>query len=400
MARNRDENSKRFSKPLSNRLPGGERTADFDYILVSLLIIFYGFGLVMVFSASLKEGIALKDPLYYLKRQVLWTVLSMTACAGFIFIDPRALERARKSLVWVIIIMLVLLLLPRSISGGIVHPSRRWFRMLSFGFQPSEFAKFALVLYLASILSKKGERIRDFYHGFLPPFLVICALSLLVLLQPDFSTAFLIFFVGILMFFVAGLRALSIASLAAVSVPALYLLISGRGYRADRIAGFFNPWMDPTDKGYQIIQSFKAFAYGGFTGVGLGRSVQKMKYLPIPHSDFIYAIVAEETGFFGAMLVILLYLFFAYRGFVIAYSRRESYEFLLAFGITSVVVWGAIFNIAVVTGLLPSTGITLPFISYGGSSLLSNSIMLGVLLNLSRRRALPAALSDAEGAHA
>jgi cell division protein FtsW len=388
MAKMRDGNSRRIQV--------GERAGEFDYVLVSLLIVFYGFGLVMVFSSSLKEGIALKDPLYYLKRQVLWTVISMTACAGFIFIDPRALERAKKSLVWVFIIMLLLLLLPQSISGGIVHPSRRWFRMLSFGFQPSEFAKFALVLYLASILSKKGERIRDFYRGFLPPFLVMCAFSLLVLLQPDFSTAFLIFFISMTMFFVAGLRALSIASMAAVSIPALYLLISGRGYRADRILGFLNPWIDPTDKGYQIIQSFKAFAYGGFTGVGLGRSVQKMKYLPIPHSDFIYAIVAEETGFFGAILVILLYLFFAYRGYMIAYARQERFEFLLAFGITSVIVWGAIFNLAVVTGLLPSTGITLPFISYGGSSLLSNSIMTGILLNLSRRRALTAARADTE----
>jgi cell division protein FtsW len=376
---------------LSGRLPGGRATGEFDYILVSLLIIFYGFGLVMVFSASLKEGIAMRDPLHYLKRQVLWTLLSMTACAGFIFIDPRALERGRKSLIWIIVVMLVLLLLPRTINGGLVHPSRRWFRALSFGFQPAEFAKFVLVIYLASILSRKGERIRDFYRGFLPPFLVMCVFSFLVFLQPDFSTAFLIFFVGILMFFVAGLRGLSIASLAAVSVPALILMVSGRGYRADRILGYLNPWIDPTDKGYQIIQSFKAFAYGGLTGVGLGRSVQKMKYLPIPHSDYIYAIVAEETGFFGAILVILLYLFFAYRGFSIAYSRQESYEFLLAFGITSTVVWGAIFNIAVVTGLLPSTGITLPFISYGGSSLLANSMMAGILLNLSRRRALPAA---------
>jgi cell division protein FtsW len=380
MARNRIENG----RGLQNRFPGATKTGEIDYVLVSLLIIFYGFGLVMVFSSSLKEGIALKDPLYYLKRQVLWTVLSMTACAGFIFIEPRALERAKKTLLWTIIIMLVLLLLPRSITGDIVHPSRRWFRMLSLGFQPSEFAKFALVLYLASILSKKGEGIRDFYRGFLPPFLVICAFSLLVFLQPDFSTAILIFFVGILIFYVAGLRALSIASLAAVSIPALYLMISGRGYRAERILGYINPWIDPTDKGYQVIQSFKAFAYGGFTGVGLGRSVQKMKYLPIPHSDFIYAIVAEETGFFGAILVLILYLFFAYRGYMIAYSHRESYEFLLAFGITSAIVWGAIFNIAVVTGLLPSTGITLPFISYGGSSLLSNSIMAGILLNLSR----------------
>ena len=150
--------------------------------------------------------------------------------------------------------------------------------------------------------------------------------------------------------------------------------------------GFLNPWSDPTDKGYQIIQSFKAFAYGGFLGLGLGRSVQKMKYLPIPHTDFIFAIIAEEMGFFGVILIIVLYMLLAYRGFSIAYSQRTRFEFLLAFGITSLIIWEAVFNIAVVTGLLPSTGISLPFLSYGGSSLLANSILVGILLNLSRMK--------------
>ena len=364
------------------RVKGGE----VDYVLAALFIAFYGIGLVMVFSASLNEGIKMSDPLYFLKRQGVWTLFSLFAFLLFAFVDYRALVRARKALIWIIIVMLTFLLFPRSLTGGIVHPSRRWYRLFSFGFQPSEFAKVVLIVYLAHILSKKGEQIRDFYRGFLPPFLVVCAVSLLVFLQPDFSTAFLLFFIAVIMFFVAGLDAFSIVSLVIVAVPALYLMVSGRGYRADRIIGFINPWMDPTDKGYQIIQSFKAFAYGGFTGAGLGRSIQKMKYLPIPHTDYIYAIIVEETGFLGALLVIGLYMIFAYRGFVVAFSQRESLEFFLAFGITSMVVWGALVNIGVVTGLLPSTGLTLPFISYGGSSLLSNSIMGGILLNLSRNR--------------
>jgi cell division protein FtsW len=364
------------------RVKGGE----VDYVLAALVIAFYGIGLVMVFSSSLNEGIKMSDPLYFLKRQGVWTLFSLFAFLLFSFVDYRALVRARKALVWIIIILLVFLLFPRSLTEGIVHPSRRWYRLLSFGFQPSEFAKAVLIVYLAHILSKKGEQIRDFYRGFLPPFLVVCAVSLLVFLQPDFSTAFLLFFIAVVMFFVAGLDAFSIVSLLIVAVPALYLMVSGRGYRADRIIGFINPWMDPTDKGYQIIQSFKAFAYGGFTGAGLGRSIQKMKYLPIPHTDYIYAIIAEETGFLGALLVIGLYMIFAYRGFVVAYSQPESLEFFLAFGITSMIVWGALINIGVVTGLLPSTGLTLPFISYGGSSLLSNSILGGILLNLSRNR--------------
>lgn len=362
-----------------------ESAGDIDYILLSVIVIFYGLGIVMVFSASINEGLKLADQFYFLKRQIVWAALSLSVCVLFIFIDYSILEKIKKALVWGIIILLVVLLFPSLVRIGIVHPSRRWFRISSMGFQPSEFAKIVLIVYLSSILSRKAGRINDFYRGFLPPFLVISIISFLVFLEPDFSTAFILFFLSILMFFIAGIRSISIISLFLVSIPALFLMISGKGYRKERILGFLNPWSDPTDKGYQIIQSFRAFAFGGVTGVGLGRSMQKMKYLPIPHTDFIFAIIGEEMGFLGVLGVIFLYLLFTYRGFRIAYSQEGVFEFLLAFGITSLIAWEAIFNIAVVTGLLPSTGISLPFLSYGGSSLLSNSILAGVLLNLSKK---------------
>jgi len=361
-----------------------ERTGEIDYILLSIIIIFYGLGIVMVFSASINEGIKLNNHTYFLQKQIMWAILSLLTCIIFIFIDYSILEKHKKLLVWAIIILLTMLLLPPFIKTGIVHPSRRWFRFSNMGFQPSEFAKIVLIIYLSSILSKKGNKINDFYRGFLPPFLVISIISFLVFLEPDFSTAFILFFLSISMFFIMGIRSLSIFSLFLVSIPAIYLMISGKGYRKERIMGFLNPWSDPTDKGYQIIQSFKAFAFGGFFGVGLGRSIQKMKYLPIPHTDFIFAIFAEEMGFLGVIIIIVLYMLFAYRGFTIAYSQRGKFEFLLSFGITSLIIWEAIFNIAVVTGLLPSTGISLPFLSYGGSSLFSKSILVGILLNISR----------------
>jgi cell division protein FtsW len=363
-----------------------ESTGDIDYILLSVIVIFYGLGIVMVFSAGINEGLKMADRYYFLKRQIVWAVMSLSACILFIFIDYSILERIKKVLVWGIIILLVVLLFPSLVRIGIVHPSRRWFKISSMGFQPSEFAKIVLIIYLSSILSRKAGRINDFYRGFLPPFLVISVISFLVFVEPDFSTAFILFFLSILMFFIAGIRSISIISLFLVSIPALFLMISGKGYRKARIMGFLNPWSDPTDKGYQIIQSFRAFAFGGLTGAGLGRSIQKMKYLPIPHTDFIFAIIAEEMGFLGVTGVILLYLLFAYRGFTIACSQKGAFEFLMAFGITSLITWEAIFNIAVVTGLLPSTGISLPFLSYGGSGLLSNSILAGVLLNISKRR--------------
>jgi len=361
------------------------RRGEIDYVLFAVVVIFYGLGIIMVFSAGI--GIQKSDAFYFLRKQVLWAVLSFTAFIIFTFMDYRIIERRIKVFVWGIIALLVLLLLPPLIERGLVHTSRRWFRFSSVGFQPSEFAKIVLIIYLASILSKKGNKINDFYRGFLPPFIITSVTAFLVFLEPDFSTAFLLFFIAILMFFIAGIRSISIISLVIVSIPALFLMVNERGYRKERITGFLNPWADPTDKGYQIIQSFKAFARGGFAGAGLGRSVQKIKYLPIPHTDFIFAICAEELGYIGVILIIFLYMVMAYRGFKIAYSQPESFEFLLAFGITSLIVWEAVFNIAVVTGLLPSTGISLPFMSYGGSSLLANSIMMGILLNISRKTA-------------
>jgi cell division protein FtsW len=364
----------------------GERTGEMDYVLLSLVLIFFGLGIVMVFSASLNEGLKLDDSAYFLKRQIVWTLISYISCAVFIFIDSRVLEKTVKLQVWGVVVLLLLLFFSPFREAGIVHPSRRWYRFLSVGFQPSEFAKIVLIVYLSSVLSRKGERIGDFYRGFLPPFLVTAVLAFLVFLEPDFSTAFILFFIAIVMFFMAGIHSFSIVALFMVSIPALILMVSGKSYRQARLVGFINPWGDPTDKGYQIIQSFKAFALGGFSGVGLGRSMQKMRYLPIPHTDFIFAIIAEELGYLGVLGVIALYMLLAYRGYKIAYAQVRGFEFLLAFGITSLIVWEAVFNISVVTGLIPSTGISLPFLSYGGSSLLANSILMGILLNLSRNR--------------
>jgi cell division protein FtsW len=363
-----------------------ERTGEVDYILLSVVLVFFGLGIVMVFSASINEGMKFQDPSYFLKRQIVWTLISYLACAVFMCIDYRVLERSVKIQVWGIIILLVLLFFPPFREAGLVHPSRRWYRFMNVGFQPSEFAKIVLIIYLASVLSKKGGRIADFYRGFLPPFLVIAIIAFLVFLEPDFSTAFVLFFIAIVMFFIAGIRAFSIIALFLISIPTVFLMIGGKSYRQERIMGFLNPWGDPTDKGYQIIQSFKAFALGGFAGVGLGRSAQKMRHLPIPHTDFIFAIISEELGYIGALCIIFLYMLLAYRGFRIAYSQADKFDFFLAFGITSLVVWEAVFNISVVTGLIPATGISLPFLSYGGSGLLANSILMGILLNLSRNR--------------
>ncbi len=357
-----------------------------DYVLFAAGFSLMCFGLVMVFSAGISESLKAGDYMFYFKRQLVWTLLSLLILLGLIGFDISRIKRLIKPLVIMTLLLLVFLLIPSLIKFGFVHPSRRWFRFGGFGFQPSEFAKIVVIIYLASILTKKGEELNDFYRGFLPPFIIVTLFSILIFLEPDFSTAFMIFFISLMMFFIAGIRAISLISLVFVSIPALYLMISEKSYRRERIVGFLNPWMDPTDKGYQIIQSFKAFALGGLAGAGLGKSIQKMKYLPIPHTDFIFAIIAEETGFIGVLFVIALYIIIAYRGYTIAKYQKERFDFYLAFGLTSLITWQAVFNIAVVTGLLPSTGISLPFLSYGGSSMVANSVILGLLLNLSRNK--------------
>jgi cell division protein FtsW len=356
-------------------------SADLDYLLFAVVTALMGLGVILVFSAGI--GVA-GDTTYFLRRQLLWSVLSFAAFLYCIFMDRTVLRQGVKLFVWGTVVLLAVLLLPPLVEAGLVHPSHRWFRLGGFGFQPSEVAKVALLLYLSAILAKKGEEIADFYRGVLPPFLIVSLVSFLVFLEPDFSTAFILFFVSLVMFFIAGIRTFSLLALGVVSVPVLFLMISGTGYRRERIIGFLNPWSDPTDKGYQIIQSFKAFALGGGAGVGLGRSVQKMGALPIPHTDFIFAVAAEELGYAGVLCIVFLYMLLAYRGFRVAREQEHDYEFYLAFGITSLVVWEAVLNIAVVTGMLPSTGISLPFLSYGGSSLLTKGVLMGILLNLSR----------------
>jgi cell division protein FtsW len=386
----KDERSCKEVEPDLNRafIARGRKKGEIDYVLLSVVIVLYGIGIIMVFSAGINEGMKYGQYYYFLKRQAIWLSVSFLTLVFFIFIDYSVLERMRKPFVWITIIMLILLFVPQFGRMGLVHPSRRWFKFGDIGFQPSEFAKIVLIVYLASILSKKGDRINDFYRGFLPPFLIISIIAFLILLEPDFSTAFMLFFISIMMFFIAGISTVSIVSLSIVSIPALFLMINEKLYRKERIAGFLNPWSDPTDKGYQIIQSFKAFAMGGVAGVGLGRSVQKMSHLPIPHTDFIFAVCAEEMGYVGAFMILLLYMIFAYRGYRIAFQQSDRFAFFLAFGITSLIVWGAIFNIAVVTGLLPATGVSLPFLSYGGSSLLANSILAGVLISISKNRSV------------
>lgn len=259
---------------------------------------------------------------------------------------------------------------------------------LGLSFQPSELAKVAVIIYMADFISRKENHITDFYRTFLPAMMVLGAFCLLVLAQPDLGTAVALLVIVFVMLFVAGVRVRHLAWVVMAAVPALYLLILREPYRRARIAAFLNPWADPKGAGFQIIQSQIALGSGGIFGVGLGRSMQKLFYLPAAHTDFIFSIIGEELGLLGAGLVILLFILFIFQAVKIAKSAADSFGYFLCVGIITLIAFEATINIGVSIGCLPTKGLPLPFISYGGSSLVFDMVGVGLLLNISRFKEL------------
>ena len=265
--------------------------------------------------------------------------------------------------------------------------AQRWIKLGPLSFQPSELAKYAVVIILAHMITNKGEKIKEFWKGIVPCFVIGGGFAALILAQKNLSIAAVTGFVTFIMVFVAGARK---RFMFGVITP--IILFAGsfftlfEDYRRRRLLNFINPWKDPAGDGYQLIQSFYALGAGGVTGLGIGQSRQKTLYMPEPHNDFIFAIIGEELGLIGCTVVILLFVIFVYRGIKIAMSAKDEYGTLLAVGITSIIGLQAIINTAVVTGSMPVTGVPLPFISYGGTALVFNLIAMGILLNISRQR--------------
>jgi len=349
-----------------------------DPVLLFSTLILVGLGIVMVYSASF--AIAQQrvgDPYHFLKKQALVAVLGMGLMFFAARMDYHRWQTLAPFLLTGSILLLVLLLLPwfrREIGG-----SSRWIRFASLSFQPSELAKLALVVYLARSLTKKDGRMGSFTAGFLPHIVVAGILSILVLKQPDFGTAVLFMTLVFIMLFVAGtpLKYLGGALLAAI--PPLTILLIHWDYRWDRILAFLNPWKDQGKGGFQIIQSFVAFGSGKIFGVGLGEGRQKLFYLPEVHTDFIFSIIGEELGLVGVTIVIVLFFLLILRGFQACFRAPDLFGLYLSLGLTVLISVQTLLNMGVVTGLLPTKGSTLPFVSYGGSSLLA---AVGILLNV------------------
>lgn len=352
-----------------------------DFVLFATIMLLVSIGVVMVYSASsYYSAFKYNDPELFLKKQLLW------ACIGFAFMitaiktDYHILKKYTGFIMVITIVLLLAVFAFEDINGA-----RRWIQLGAATFQPSEIAKYAIVLYMAKSLDLKGEKVKEFLNGILPYLLVSAFYAGLILIEPNLSIASVIMIVTVIILFAVGAKFMHLLGIGSVLVAAVGVLTITAPYRMKRLMNFRNPFADSQGDGYQLVQSLLALGSGGVTGAGIGQSRQKCLYIPEPHTDFIFPIICEELGLMGGAFIILLFLIFVWRGIKTAVNAKDIYGTILGVGITSVIAIQAIINIAVVTGSMPVTGVPLPFISYGGSALVFNMFAMGILLNISRQ---------------
>jgi cell division protein FtsW len=352
-----------------------------DFILLLLLILLVGVGFSLLFSSSYSFSARnYHDPFYIVKRQLLF--LGAGAAVGLLLsFVPLDLLKARVPIL--LLVTIAVSLLPFVPGIGVeVLGSKRWISLLGFSFQPSELMKLTLVIYLASYFGKE-ERGRTL-NELIPPFIVIVVFAAIIYIQNDYSTSVFMFVIGLSMLFIARVRTLHFILLALFAVPVSFFLLFTREQRVRRLLAFLGLSGDPATTTYQIVNSQSAFIAGGLWGKGLGGGIAKTGPLPMAQSDFIYSVIGEETGFIGAIFVLLLFTALAWRGYRIALEAEGGYRRYLAFGITTTIVGQALLNMAVTVGIVPTTGVTLPFFSAGGSSLAVTLAMCGILANIAR----------------
>ncbi len=354
-----------------------------DPLLLAITITILAVGIVMVTSAGYMIGSGkFGDGFYYTKRQGISMLIGLALMFVFSRINPQFWKDAAAPVMGIGILMMTLIFVPG--VGVELGGSRRWIRM-PFGFflQPSELIKYALIIFFAHSLAKKGDGVRAFTVGFLPHIIIIALVILLVLVQPDFGSAVIITTVGFLMMFVAGVRIQHLAGCCILALPFLIHVGMSAQYRLSRLKSFLDPWSDPLSSGFQIIQSLVAFGCGGLWGAGVGKGIQKLFYLPQPQSDFIFSVIGEELGFVGVISVIVLFGALIVKGLTVSIRSRDPFNKYLAFGITSLIGIQAFLNMAVAMGMLPTKGLPLPLISLGGTSMIVNLAGIGILLSIS-----------------
>lgn len=351
-------------------------------------------SVVMVYSALAGKALDVTSaPMQLMARQATWVLLGALMMFVVMRIDYRVWQQPTvvTTGLGVVFALLVLLACMKLVGAGqSVKGAQRWLGFGSVGIQPSEFAKLAVVIFIADLLHRRMERINDLRSVLLPVGVVLGVLAALILYQPDLGTTVSIVIIAFTMMFAAGLSLRYIALVGLVSVPVLYKLVWLTPYRRARVTAFLDPWADPLGSGFQVIQSLIAVGTGGWLGRGLMEGLQKLRFLPEPQTDFIYAVIAEETGFVGAVAVLLALLVIGWRGLRIAANAQDRFGAFLAVGLTTMMAVQGLINISVVLGLLPTKGLPLPFVSAGGSSMIVSLVGLGILLNVSQHAAIDA----------
>lgn len=356
-----------------------------DTLLFGAVASLVAIGLVMIFSASSAQAYAdTHDTAYYVKHQVIYLFVGLAVAYAAYRIDYRKLRAAAPYLLLLCMFALVAVLVPH--IGVVVNGARRWIGAGMISLQPSEFAKLAIVLYLSAALSVRGDRITSLSNGLFPICIPVVLTAMFILVEPDMGTASLIVFTAFAMFFAAGARIEHLLLIVMVTVPPVILTILTSPYKRARIFAFIDPWKDAQNTGFHIVQSLLALGSGGLMGVGLGESRAKFFYLPEQYTDFIFSILGEELGLVGTIAVIVLFVMFAYRAIRIAVAAPDRFGFFLASGCTAMIVIQAFVNIGVVTSSWPVTGVPLPFISFGGSSLIVCLVAVALIMNVGRYR--------------
>lgn len=367
----------------------GEPTANnssYDIGLLFPVLFLVGIGIVMVYSAS--SAVALKkygSDFLFLKKQAVFALIGLIGlviCRHFPYRWYRPLTYPLLALALVFLVAILF-----TDYGFTAGGAARWLRFGNLSFQPSEFARLVLIIFLAYSLDKKGDRLNEFYIGFVPHVVVLAVLAGCIIAQPDYGSVVILAALTWLMMFVGGVRCLHLfGSLIVFFLPLAYYFLTSSQYRMSRITGFLNPWQYPADEGYQIIHSLMAFGTGGLWGAGIGKGYQKLFYLPESHTDFIFSIIGEELGLMGVVMIIVLYAWILFKGIRIARNAPDTYGSLLAIGLTTAMGIQICINMGVTLGLLPTKGLTLPFLSYGGTSLLLNMASIGILMNIGAAR--------------
>jgi len=354
----------------------------FDYIMLIPVLALIGIGLVMVYSASCELALkTYRNEYYFFSRQLIFAGVGFFAMLCCRYIPYRWYRPLALFLLACAVAMLALVLIK-----GIGHAAggaRRWFHLGWFYFQPVEFAKFAVILFLAYSLTKKQDSVEKFWVGFIPHVLLLGFLSVLIILQPDFGSVAILWMLTWAIMYAGRVRLLYLLSTALiVIIPAGICLMFSSNYRVERLKIFLDPWRDPLNTGYQIIHSLMAFGSGGLWGKGFGQGYQKLFYLPTPHTDFIFSVIGEEGGLRWVLIVVLLFIVILWRGINIAKEERDVFGSLLALGLTIAIAIQAVVNMGVNLSLLPTKGLTLPFLSYGGTALVMNMAFIGILMNI------------------